>query len=591
MILLHYLEIQNFKGFGETQVIDLDHPTVLTGPNNSGKTTALQAIALWSQAVKTWFDCKGKAPPKERTSTPLNRLNLVSVPVQRTRYLWHNMAVRTGNRDIPIVITAGVLHENEVVPVTMRFRNHGDELVYCTPDAATLARPEAIATAAKLDVELVYPMSGVETEEPILRPGRVKVLLGQGRTAQVLRNLCLAVFRNHPEDWRRIVELIDRLFSIDLGDPTETARGSIELCFRQPDLRDPVDVALAGHGLHQMLFLLAYLYSQRRSVLLIDGPEVHLEILRQKQVYVLLKEIASQNESQAVIATHSDVVLEEAGERNLTLLVDGEATGLAQGPGIHGVLKQHGARNFARARQASYVLYMDESTDLDILRALAKRLQHPVAEALDGRINAFYVRNSIAGYDLESELDRLEDRQGVTPREHFDGLKSMLPDLRGLAILGNNGKRRLDSEDGGLQIVYWSRCESENYFVMPEVLKAFVDDVYEGAPLFARYRDEILNALIRDCVFGGRDTDFARWQELGAEAARQAWELSTQYSSVTKIAEEYFGRLAAQLGQATLLHKRDLHQLVPYVAPAVIPKEVSAKLDLLPALFAPPDQS
>ena len=95
MRLLHYLEIQNFKHFGERQRIELDHPAVLIGPNNCGKTTAIQAIALWSQAVKTWYEAKGQSRPKERTATSLNRLNIVSVPVQRTRYFWHNTAVRT----------------------------------------------------------------------------------------------------------------------------------------------------------------------------------------------------------------------------------------------------------------------------------------------------------------------------------------------------------------------------------------------------------------------------------------------------------------------------------------------------------------
>ena len=60
MRLLHYLEIQNFKHFGERQRIELDHPAVLIGPNNCGKTTAIQAIALWSQAVKTWHEAKGR---------------------------------------------------------------------------------------------------------------------------------------------------------------------------------------------------------------------------------------------------------------------------------------------------------------------------------------------------------------------------------------------------------------------------------------------------------------------------------------------------------------------------------------------------
>ena len=123
MRLLHYIEIQSFKHFGDRQRIELDHPSVLIGPNNCGKTTAIQAIALWSQAVKTWFEAKGKSTPRERTATSLNRLNIVSVPVRRTRYFWHNMAVRRGNRNVPLLITVGILHGNTVEPVTMRFRN------------------------------------------------------------------------------------------------------------------------------------------------------------------------------------------------------------------------------------------------------------------------------------------------------------------------------------------------------------------------------------------------------------------------------------------------------------------------------------
>ena len=121
MKLLHYLEIRNFKRFGDSERIELDHPAVLIGPNNCGKTTAIQAIALWSQAVRAWHASKGKAPPRQRTSTSLNRLNIVAVPVQRTRYFWHNAAVRTGNTDIPLRITVGILHDHRVEPVTMRF--------------------------------------------------------------------------------------------------------------------------------------------------------------------------------------------------------------------------------------------------------------------------------------------------------------------------------------------------------------------------------------------------------------------------------------------------------------------------------------
>jgi len=49
--MLTKLRIQNFKQFDEVE-IELGPIMVLVGPNNSGKTTALQALTLWYAAVK-----------------------------------------------------------------------------------------------------------------------------------------------------------------------------------------------------------------------------------------------------------------------------------------------------------------------------------------------------------------------------------------------------------------------------------------------------------------------------------------------------------------------------------------------------------
>jgi hypothetical protein len=70
----------------------------------------------------------------------------------------------------------------------MKFTHQGDELVYCAPDKTSKPHIELIQRAATVSVALLYPMSGLETEEKILKPGAVDVLLGQGQTAQVLRN-------------------------------------------------------------------------------------------------------------------------------------------------------------------------------------------------------------------------------------------------------------------------------------------------------------------------------------------------------------------------------------------------------------------
>ena len=588
MRLLHFLEIENFKRFGDKQRIELDHPAVLIGPNNCGKTSAIQALALWSQAVKTWFDTRKASSAKERPATALNRLAIMSVPVKRTRYFWHNTQVRTGNKDVPLTITVGVWWESRLVPLSMRFRNQGDELVYCTPDDETLNNMKLIEYAASINVELLYPMSGLETEEAILQPGRIGVLLGQGQTAQVLRNLCLMVVQHQPDDWARVTQLMQRLFAVELGTPQETARGAIELHYRQANVKEPLDIAMSGRGFQQMLLIFAYLYSHKRSVLLVDEPDAHLEILRQKQVYVLLRDIATENDSQVVMVTHSEVILDEALDNNLTLLLDGRADDLAAKKDIRNTLKHFGADHYVKARERGYVLYVEGGTDLDMLRVLAERLNHPVAPVWDERINSFYVQDNYPEQSLESELERVEGGFGITPKEHFRALRNLVPGLRGVAILDNDGRNRQPFQEGGLNLVYWRRYEAENYFVTPNVLKRFTAEYYRDADLFNGFSveiDEVLGQLILERVFGNVDADFQTYRAAPPEVARLLWEAKTERLKLSDFAEEFFRRLACKLGHPMLARKGELHRLVAYADPQTISPEVIEKLDLLNGLF------
>ena len=593
MRLLHYLEIENFKRFGERQRIELDHPAVLIGPNNCGKTSAIQALALWSQAVRTWYEVRKGSSAKERTATSLNRLNIVAVPVRRTRYFWHNTHVRRGNKDIALVITVGIEFLGQVIPLAMRFRNQGDELVYCSPEPDVVERLDLIAHAARVKVELLYPMSGLETEEPLLQPGRIDVLLGQGQTAQVLRNLCLMVERQSPEDWARIASLMKRLFHIDLSAPRETSRGSVELQYRQPGVKEVLDVSSSGRGFQQMLLIFAYLYAHKGSVLMVDEPDAHLEILRQKQVYVLLRDIAADNGSQVVMVTHSEVILDEALDKNLTLLMDGQADDLARKQDIKNSLKHFGAAHYVKARERGYVLYVEGGTDIDMLRAMATLLGHRAAEVWDERINTFYVQNNYPLQDSDAELARVEGGFGVTPAQHFHGLRALVPGLKGLAILDNDGRDsprpRSDTQTSDLTVVHWRRYEAENYFVTPDVLRRYALAQYADMDLFEGHGPEIdavLDELMLNAVFDAVLPDYQAWKSAPPDVARVLWEAKTERRKLSTFAEAFFRQLAQRLGGQMLLTKGDLHRLMQVVAPAQLPAEVGDMLDRLVVLFS-----
>jgi len=51
--MLTRLQIRNFKTL-ESADIPLGQNVVLVGPNNSGKTSALQALALWHTGLDEW---------------------------------------------------------------------------------------------------------------------------------------------------------------------------------------------------------------------------------------------------------------------------------------------------------------------------------------------------------------------------------------------------------------------------------------------------------------------------------------------------------------------------------------------------------
>jgi len=63
--------LRNFKLFEEVD-IELGSPVVFVGPNNSGKTTVLQALALWDVGVKRWSEKRGASKAVMRPGVTIN---------------------------------------------------------------------------------------------------------------------------------------------------------------------------------------------------------------------------------------------------------------------------------------------------------------------------------------------------------------------------------------------------------------------------------------------------------------------------------------------------------------------------------------
>ena len=96
--MLTKLQIKNFKRLEDVE-IELGKTVVFIGPNNSGKTTALQALALWEIGLRRWVEKRSaRDKPEKRPGVTINRRDLIAVPVPDANLLWKDLHVRAIQR-------------------------------------------------------------------------------------------------------------------------------------------------------------------------------------------------------------------------------------------------------------------------------------------------------------------------------------------------------------------------------------------------------------------------------------------------------------------------------------------------------------
>ena len=297
--MLTSITIRNFKRFGEDR-IELGSPVVFIGPNNSGKTSAMQALALWDVGVKRWSErWSGQKASEKRPGVTINRRDLIAIPVPSANLLWRNLHVRdvvradgrqqTSNVRIDVIVEG--LSEGRAWKWGMEFDYANSESFYCRPLRTQLGRnPQRMPVpdeAASVRVAFLPPMSGLAATETRLDHGAVNVRIGEGRTAEVLRNLCYSIHDELPERWTDLTAHIRDMFGAELEAPKYIIeRGEITMTYRERGVT--LDLSSSGRGLQQTLLILAYLYANPGATLLLDEPDAHLEILRQRQIYQLI---------------------------------------------------------------------------------------------------------------------------------------------------------------------------------------------------------------------------------------------------------------------------------------------------------------
>ncbi len=566
--MLTKLTIRNFKRFEDVE-IPLSSPVVLVGPNNSGKTSALQALALWELGLRRWKEKRGGSDaPSKRPGVAINRRDLLMVPVPAANLLWRGLHVRnvqradgkqqTQNVRMEIIVTGHSADGSWECGLEFDFAN--DESIFCRPlrtqdlSGSSIERMAIPDEAYTVQVAFLPPMSGLASNETRLDAGALNVRLGEGRTAEVLRNLCHGVAADEKQ-WNALTARIKDLFGVTLETPRYIVeRGEIEMTYLDEN-NTHLDLSSSGRGLQQTLLLLAFMSSRAGSVLLLDEPDAHLEILRQREIFQILTESARESGSQLIIASHSEEVLNQAAGANpdsiVAFLGKPHRIPPARRKTLQKSLDTFRWDQYLLAEQTGWVLYVEGTTDLSILQAFAKRLNHRAADK------------------LRSPFLFPTGNQPNRAREHFNALAEAKAKLLGFLLV--------DSDAGELQARpelrewKWQRHEIENYLCQPETLYSFAEEygrTLAVGPLFGQMAVDAMREAVEDRITPAALRDRS-----------DPWWISVKASD--DFLDLVFAAFAKKLNLPLDVRKADYHLLVAHIPESEISDEIREVLNVI----------
>jgi len=499
--VLERLKVEKFKYF-ENEEFDLSHNIVLAGPNNSGKTTVLQALSTWYFSLQRWLYGKGRTQSraKRRTGQPITRKDFTALPIREFDLLWHNRSTALRKSEAEneglkpgfprtIQITVEGTTENQNWSLTMELRYQGPEQIYAKP---LIPEDESIPEPVQ-NINIVHspPFSGLGPEEAKMDPGAQALLIGQGKPGDIIRNLLLDISKDN-NAWNLLKQDIEYIFNYTLIEPDHDPYMPFIKCdyldgvlenSRRSDLRR-FEIGSAGSGFHQVLLLLSFLYARPASVLLIDEPDAHLHVILQRQIYDRLRSVARERKSQLLIATHSEVIIDGTDPENVMSFLGNphRLTGGVEKEQVREALKTLTTLDILLSERKDMVLYCEGETDFRILSAFAEVLEHPAREFFK---NPFF-------HPIHS--DNLRDA-----KQHLFALKSIRANINGLLIIDGSvvNYDEHDIKAEGLNIFQWNRYEIENYLLVPEAIKRYIESQSEG-DLFTNVNLSEAEAFMRE---------------------------------------------------------------------------------------------
>ncbi|MCF8372859.1 MAG: AAA family ATPase [Bacteroidales bacterium] len=480
------LHIKNFKAIKD-QKFEFTNFDLLVGNNNCGKSTILQAMAIWQYCIDEFHRSNRKGNRGIQIVLP----NFTALPLPEFNLLWNDKT----DRQYPekngekiqefILIEITVFWKNEKgdeekFGVSLRYQS--SQSVFAKPNEGWQVFKELDEQSKLPRIVYVPPFSGLEPNEIWYDNGIIRKNVGKAQPGSVLRNLLFRVTDKQEEndrggytdielknnkEWIELQSLIKQWFGVKLNPPLYEKGVSTEIKVSySTDFRKEFDIISGGSGFHQILTLLAFYYGYPEvSTILFDEPDAHLHVNLQRKI---LNHFKALPQIQFIIATHAEEFVKGVNVQSILSIFSQSPKRIQSIPPIITALSEIENNCIVQVTQSPYILYVEGEDDERILNSWARILDKEEV------LSRFYI-HKMGGTTKTDMKERAE--------AHFLGLRQIVPDVERVMLFDYDNESTAFKPDKDNPVLFeWKRKNIENYLLVPDSWKRtilFLENILE----------------------------------------------------------------------------------------------------------------
>lgn len=469
------LTIKNFKRIQQEE-FSFNQFELLVGANNSGKSTVLQAMAIWQYCIEIFRQSKRTGGRGIQVVLP----NFTALPLPEFVLLWNNKTERTYSpkknapqqKEQKYISIEIIVHWINVDNIQMDFgvqlRYQSPQAIYAIPVGGWAKFSEVEQDESFPYIVYVPPFSGIEPHEQWLDDGNVRQHVGKSQPGSVIRNLLFRVIDREDgngrpipikenKDWTEIQTKIKEWFGLEILPPQYEKKISTEIKVEYKANSKTFDIISGGSGFHQILILLAFYYGYDKSTtILFDEPDAHLHTNLQRN---LLSYFRNKSEKQFIMATHSPEFIGNVDMHDIISMLSGQPKRIDSSEKIIRALSDVDNSDIVRTQDSPYILYLEGEDDNRILSSWASVL------GLSSVYEKFYpyILNGTSKQDMKDRADA-----------HFSAMRQINPIIKRVQLLDYDTEDGFHPNGNNPCVKEWKRKNIDNYLMVDSAWKRAV---------------------------------------------------------------------------------------------------------------------